>query len=111
MANAFFPELSRRVWATLREEYVSFDDQRDITIATKSSDRMDMGNYKKGEAGPYSQFLVLAREQGDDEVANAILRKLDREFDRVENNGTVSYAKSSNYNMAYTIMGRILRTG
>jgi hypothetical protein len=111
MASAFFPDLSRRIWATLREEYVSFDDEGDITIATKSYDRMDLGNYKKGEAGPYSQFLVLAREQGDDQVANAILRKLDREFDRVEANGTVSYAKSSNYNMAYIVMGRIMRTG
>jgi hypothetical protein len=111
MANAFFPDLSRRIWATLREEYVSFDDKGDITIATKSYDRMDMGNYKKGEAGPYSQFLVLAREQGDDEVANAILRKLDREFDRVETSGTVSYAKSSNYSMAYLVMGRIMRSG
>jgi Linalool dehydratase/isomerase len=110
MANAFFPDLSRRIWATLREEYVSFDGKGDITIATKSYDRMDMGNYKKGEAGPYSQFLVLAREQGDDEVADAILRKLDREFERVQTNGTVSYAKTSNYAMAYLVMGRIMRT-
>jgi hypothetical protein len=111
MANAFFPDLSRRVWATLREEYVSFDAQREITIATKSYDRMDMGNYRKSEAGPYSQFLVLAREQGDDEVAEAILRKLDREFDRIDAQGVVSYGKASNYNMAYMIMGRIMRTG
>ena len=111
MANAFFPDLSRRIWATLREEYVSFDAEGNITIATKSYDRMDMGNYKKSEVGPYSQFLVLAREQGDDEVANAILRKLDREFNRVEIDGIVSYAKTSNYAMAYLIMGRIMRTG
>jgi hypothetical protein len=111
MANAFFPDLSRRIWATLREEYVSFDDQGEITIATKSYDRMDMGNYKKSEAGPYSQFLVLAQEQGDSKVADAILRKLDREFDRLETNGTVSYLKSSNYSMGYIIMGRIMRTG
>ncbi len=110
MANAFFPDLSRRIWATLREEYVSFDDKGDITIATKSYDRMDMGNYRKSEAGPYSQFLVLAREQGDDVVATAILRKLDREFGRVEAHGTVSYAKTSNYAMAYLVMGRIMRT-
>jgi hypothetical protein len=109
MASAFFPDLSRRIWAMLREEYVSFDAQGEITIATKSYDRMDLGNYKRGEAGPYSQFLVLAREQGDEQVAEAIIRKLDRDFGRLETNGTVSYVKSSNYNMAYIIMGRILR--
>ncbi len=111
MASAFFPDLSRRVWATLRHEHISFDAKGDITIATKSYDRMDMGNYQKSEAGPYAQFLVLSREQGDDEVAEAILRKLDREYGRLESNGTVSYGKASTYNMAYMIMGRIMRTG
>jgi hypothetical protein len=111
MANAFFPDLSRRVWASLREEHLSLDAGGDITIATKSYDRMDMGNYRKSEAGPYAQFLVLAREQGDDAVAEAILRKLDREYDRLESNGTVSYGKASVYNMAYMIMGRIMRSG
>ena len=111
MASAFFPDLSQRVWATLRHEHLSFDASGGITIATKSYDRMDMGNYRKSEAGPYTQFLVLAREQGDDEVADAILRKLDREYERLESNGTVSYGKASIYNMAYMIMGRIMRTG
>ena len=111
MASAFFPDLSRRVWATLRHEHISFDANGDITIATKSYDRMDMGNYQKSEAGPYAQFLVLSREQGDDEVAEAILRKLDREYGRLESSGSVSYEKASTYNMAYMIMGRIMRTG
>src|SRR4030095_16682300 len=111
MASSFFPDLSRRVWATLRHERLSFDASGEISIATKSYDRMDMGNYRKSEAGPYAQFLVLAREQGDDAVAEAILRKLDRDYDRLASNGTVSYGKASVYNMAYMVMGRIMRTG
>jgi hypothetical protein len=111
MANAFFPELSRRVWATLREESVRFDEHGEIELDTKSYDRMDMGNYQKSECGPYTQFLVLAREHGDDQVAEAILRKFDRDFGRIEREGCVSYSKVSVYNMGHMIMGLIGRTG
>jgi MFS family permease len=111
MADAFFPELSRRLWARLREECVRFDEHGDIVITTESYDRMDLGNYQRSEIGPYTQFLVLAREHGDEEVAQAILRKLARDFGRMERAGCISYARVSNYNMGYILMGRILRCG
>jgi len=111
MASAFFPDLSKRTWASLREECVSFDAQGEITLASEAYDRIDTGNYKKSEAGLYAQFLILAREQGDNEVAEAILRKLDRDFDRVDHGHVVSFAKSSNVNNAAIVMGRLLRRG
>jgi len=95
----------------LHEECVSFDENGEIILATESYDRMDTGNYRKGEAGVYAHFLVLAREQGDEEVANAILRKLDRDFERSDVGGTVSYGKASNVNNATIVMGRLMRTG
>jgi len=52
---------------------------------------------------------MLAREQGDEQVAQAILRRLDQDFGRVETNGAVSYAKASNVNNATIIMGRLAR--
>jgi MFS family permease len=111
MASPFFPDLSRRTWAALREECVSFDAQGEITLAAEAYDRMDTGNYRKSEAGLHAQFLVLAREMGDEDVAEAILRKLDRDFGRTERGGVVSYAGSSNVNNATIVMGRILRRG
>ncbi|WP_284258885.1 linalool dehydratase/isomerase domain-containing protein [Acidocella aquatica] len=109
MASPFFPDLSRRTWAASREECVSFGGDGEITLAAEAYDRIDTGNYKKSEAGLYAQFLMLAREQGDQEVAEAILRKLDKDFGRVERDGVVSYAKASNVNNATIIMGRLLR--
>jgi hypothetical protein len=111
MANTFFPDLSRRLWARLREECVSFDAHGEITLATESYDRMDLGNYRRSEVGPYAQFLLLAREHGDEEVAGAILRKLARTLERIERNGAVSYKDVSNYNTGHLIMGRLLRAG
>jgi hypothetical protein len=110
MANTFFPVLSRRVWAILREECVRFDQQGEIELATESYDRVDTGNYRKGEAGIHGQFLVLAREHGDEKVAEGILRKLDRDFQRTDAAGTTSYAGASNVNNATILMGRLMRT-
>jgi hypothetical protein len=109
MASPFFPDLSKRTWATSREECVSFDADGEIVLASEAYDRMDTGNYKKSEAGLYAQFLMLAREQGDTEVAEAILRKLDKDFGRVERDGAVGYAKASNVNNATIATGRIVR--
>ena len=109
MASPFFPDLSKRTWAASREECVSFGADGEITLAAEAYDRIDTGNYKKSEAGLYAQFLMLSREQGDQEVADAILRKLDKDFGRVERDGVVSYAKASNVNNATIIMGRLLR--
>ncbi len=109
MASPFFPDLSRRTWAASREECVSFGADGEITLAALAYDRIDTGNYKKSEAGLYAQFLMLAREQGDQEVAEAIMRRLDADFGRVERDGVVSYAKASNVNNATIIMGRLLR--
>lgn len=110
MANSFFPDLSRRVWAILREECVSFDEHGEITIATAAYDRVDTGNYRKSEAGLYAHMLVYAREQGDEEVAQAIIRKFNRDFGRTEAEGTVSYNVSNRESGIY-VMGVLMRSG
>jgi Linalool dehydratase/isomerase len=110
MANAFFPDLSRRAWAILREECVRFNVKGEVNLLAAKYDQMDTGNYRKGEGGLYAHCLVLAREQGDEEVATAILRKLDRDFGRREIAGVVSYDAMSNLNNAIVLMGRLMRT-
>lgn len=109
MANSFFPDLSRRTWAVLRKECVSWDPNGEIRLATLAYDRVDTGNYKKSEAGVYAYFLAFAREMGDEEVAQAIERRLDRDFGRVDRNGTTSYDQASTVNNAVIAVGRLQR--
>jgi hypothetical protein len=111
MASAFFPDLSKRMWAVLREETVQFDLQGDVRLATLAYDRVDTGNYKKSEIGVYANMLILAREQGDEAVAEAIVRKLDRDFGRVDTDGVTSFANVSTTNNALVAMGRLVRRG
>jgi Linalool dehydratase/isomerase len=110
IASCFFPDLSRRVWAILRHEYVDFDDNGDIDITTFAYDRIDTGNYKKSEAGLYAHMLVYAQEQGDAEVANGIMNKFNRDFARKDKDGIVSY-DISNREMGAYVMGVLMATG
>lgn len=109
MASAFFPDLSERTWAVLRRECVSFDAQGEIRLATLAYDRVDTGNYRKSEIGLYANFLILAREHGDSEVAEAIVRAIDARFGRDEADGSVAYTEGSTTNNALVVMGRLMR--
>ena len=51
LAAPFFPDLSRRVYAILREEAVTFDAFGEMVLKTFAYDRVDTGNYKKSEVG------------------------------------------------------------
>ncbi len=110
MASAFFPDLSRRVWAILRQECVRFSPAGEIEILAEKYDQIDTGNYRKGEGGLYAHFLILAREQGDQQVAEAILKKLARDFGRREQHGVVHFESMSNLINATALMGRLMRT-
>lgn len=110
MSNSFFPDLSRRVYAILREEEVSFDDKGELLLNTYAYDRVDTGNYKKSEFGLHAHMLIYAREMGDDEVANGILRKVQREFEAIDTDGTVSYRNASNRESGHFIQGLLMRS-
>lgn len=109
MSTPFFMDLAKRTWACLREEALCIDDNGEAVIATKAYDRVDTGNYKKGEAGVYGQFLIYARELGDDEAAEALQKAIDRRFGKVEQNGVTSFAGASNLNNAVAAIGRLTR--
>jgi hypothetical protein len=111
MASSFFPDLSRRVYAILREEEITFDEKGEIRLNTYAYDRVDTGNYHKSEIGLHAHMLVYAREMGDEEVANALVRKLTCNFDRTEVQGTVSYKNASNRESGHIIQGMLMRSG
>jgi Linalool dehydratase/isomerase len=111
MANTFFPDLARRVYAILREEAVHFDANGEITLTTFAYDRVDTGNYKKSEVGLYAHMLIYAREMGDDEVANALVRKLAKDFNRIEDNGVVAYKNVSTRESGSIVLGVLMRGG
>ena len=56
-------------------------------------------------------MLIYAREMGDEEVAGAIVRKLARNFERIEDGGIVSYKNVSTRESSSIIQGLLMRGG
>jgi hypothetical protein len=109
LANPHFPDIAERTWAMLREERVRFDAAGELDLDLSFMDNLDIGNYRRTNAGMYVELLLAGREHGDDEVADAALRGLDRLHGRLHSDGSLRYGGLSNFNNAHVVMGRMMR--
>jgi hypothetical protein len=109
LANPHFPDIAERTWAMLREERVRFDGDGELDLELSFMDNLDIGNYRRTNAGMYVELLLAGREHGDDEVADAALRGLDRLHGRLHAAGSLRYSGLSNFNNAHVVMGRMMR--
>jgi len=93
----------------LREERVRFDADGELDLELSFMDNLDIGNYRRTNAGMYVELLLAGREHGDDEVADAALRGLDRLHGRIDSDGSLRHEGLSNFNNAHVVMGRMMR--
>ncbi len=109
LAHPHFPDIAERTWAMLREERVRFDGDGELDLALSFMDNVDIGNYRRTNAAMYVELLLAGREHGDDEVADAALRGLDRLHGRTDSDGSLRHRGLSNFNNAHVVMGRMMR--
>jgi hypothetical protein len=88
---------------------VRFDAAGELDLDLSFMDNLDIGNYRRTNAGMYVELLLAGREHGDDEVADAALRGLDRLHGRLHSDGSLRYSGLSNFNNAHVVMGRMMR--
>jgi hypothetical protein len=110
-AATFFPDLARRVWAILRREVIRRDADGDAEVTITPFDRLDPANFKKHTLHVYAHLLVMARELGDEDTADALLRKVAKTYARSDRDGTTSYPRAATVTHALMAMGRLLRRG
>jgi hypothetical protein len=111
LANPHFPDIAQRIWAIVRKEFIELDEHGALNLRLTPFDKVDIGNYRKSAATILAQTLISAREHGDQEVAEAALREIDRSFIADTEGGVLSYSDVSNYNNIHFILGRIMRKG
>ncbi len=112
-ANCFVPERAQRLWAVARRELDGLlrkDDEGRTHIALPGQG-IDAGSYRRGNTHAYATILTAAREFGEDEIASAALRSLERDCGLATDGGVRRYAHGSNLANALAIQGRIQRTG
>lgn len=111
LAGAVLPDIAARMWAQVRDEAVSFDEQGRLVLKVAGADKMDPGNYRKGLGMTYTTVLFAANEYGDEQVAQAALRRLDEEFEPTVTNGSLRYRRLSVLANAMLVRARINRHG
>jgi hypothetical protein len=109
--NCFAPERARRMWAVARhdiEPLLAKDDDGKARV-TLPGNGFDLGNYRQGWAGAYATILNAAHEFGDEEIAAAAQRSLDRDCGRRDDGGILRYTKASNLSNTFAARARIVR--
>ena len=110
--ECFAPERAWRMWAIARNELRHVLKQADGGARLAMSGRgFDFGNYGRGWGGAYASIMAVAREFGDDELADAAQHSLDLDCGRRDEGGIIRYDQMSNLSNETAVIGRIRRRG
>jgi hypothetical protein len=112
-ASCFAPERAQRQWALARHALaraIVRDDAGRPRLRFPGAG-FDFGNYRRGWAGTWASLLALAREFGDDEIAEASANALEADGQRREDRGVAHYAAMSNLSNIQAVAGTLRRSG
>jgi len=103
--NPVLPELAQRYWAIVRHELLSRRDGAwQVALPERS---VDFGNYRFNEILTLACVFGSAREMGDEEVAAAMLERMNRSA-RTLTDGALYYEGASTLANATMAMDRLL---
>lgn len=90
-----FPDIARRQWAILREEFISLDADGGLNAKLAGWDNIDTGNYRRSNVSALLWLQAAATELGDTEVARAAATTIGRDAEPVTQDGVKRYAAVS----------------
>ncbi|MCH9737075.1 MAG: hypothetical protein K0U78_21400 [Actinomycetia bacterium] len=102
------PEQATKTWENLRENLVRAVDD-DVEIDATLWETLDPGNYSRGTGVSRVSVMAAAKEHGDDELADALERSLDRRYETVRQNGARAYTGISSWGNAGHVLARFTR--
>jgi hypothetical protein len=92
--HPIFPDIARRQWAILREEFVGLGTDG-LEVKFSGWDNIDTGNYKRSNVAALVWLLAAAKELGDNEIAEATANRIEAEGNPVIEHGMRRYASVS----------------
>jgi hypothetical protein len=95
--NPVNPTLSKFLYALGRFEALSIDNEGCLKLpdAVNLDAMVDAGNYEKNPGAFLGGLALAAREQGDDAIAEAALKLIDKKLERIDKPGVLAYKKPS----------------
>lgn len=104
-----------RTYVTLREETLRYDpESKQYEFeGLAGSDMIDSGNYTRSKGGVLSAFAVCAAENGDQEIADDLLRQLDENVCPVQETDIGSYYNKglSGWQSGMALRSRFIKFG
>ncbi|MBN3782863.1 hypothetical protein G3O06_35820 [Burkholderia sp. Ac-20345] len=101
--NAIHPGYARRWYALVRAEFLELVNGELSLNGVKWEECFDTGNYQKNPGFVLGGIALAAREHGDDEMAEAALRKADQLMARVDDPSVYAFegiSAAANLNIA-----------
>jgi hypothetical protein len=103
LANPLHPGYAKRWFALARHEFLRLDGDNLVLQGVDWLDGFDIGNYKKLPGYMLADIAQAAREHGDNDLAEAALRKADELLRRVADPEVLAYediSAGANINLA-----------
>ena len=106
--NFAMPEQATKTWENLRENLIRVADD-DVKMDATSWEVIDPGNYSRGTGMSRVSVMASAKEHGDDEMAAALERSLDRRYKTVRKDGARAYTGISSWGNAGHVLARFTK--
>ena len=104
--NFAMPEQAGRTWENLRANLIRIEGD-DVKIDATSWEVIDPGNYSRGTGMSRVSVMAAAKEHGDNEMADALERSLDRRYETVRKDGARAYTGISSWGNAGHVLARL----
>jgi hypothetical protein len=99
------PEQAAKTWQNLRDNLVRIEGD-DVKIDATSWEVIDPGNYSRGTGMSRVSVMAAAKEHGDNEMADALEKSLDKRYKTVRKDGARAYTGISSWGNAGHVMAR-----
>ncbi|MGH2796058.1 MAG: hypothetical protein ACRDKG_17340 [Actinomycetota bacterium] len=108
---ASLPEVAQRTWALVRRELIDHTDGGRPKLEMRGWDKIDVGSYRRSDAGPYAICSAAAREMGDEELFAALTQAMDEKYTPEVSGGARRYRDASLIVNGMGLLGRFGRAG
>lgn len=103
--NFPMPDQAERTYENLRANLIRIEGD-DVKMDATSWEVIDPGNYSRGTGMSRVSVMASAKEHGDDEMADALERSLDKRYKTVRKDGARAYTGISSWGNAGHVLAR-----
>lgn len=108
--HSLMPDQAEATWQLIRDRFVK-EGELEFDLTNTHLERIDVGNYMRGDAPTRAITMMVAKEFGDDEVVDGLERSIDKRHEIIRSNGARKYKGVSMTANATFALAKFTRRG